>query len=75
MRRIGSRSLSEFPLGVVRIECERRGRAGSDRHGGGLVVRFGTDIALPDLFMAPTTCDRRKDFTNPCAARFTDLAA
>ena len=26
-RRIGSRSLSEFPLDVVRIECERCGRS------------------------------------------------
>ena len=30
-RSIGSRSLGEFPLDVVRIECERCGRAGSYR--------------------------------------------
>jgi hypothetical protein len=28
MNRTGSRSLGEFPFDVVRIECERCGRAG-----------------------------------------------
>jgi hypothetical protein len=32
-------------------------------------------FALPDLLMALAACDRRKNFTNPCGARFTDLAA
>jgi hypothetical protein len=40
MRRIGSHSLAEFPLPVVRIDCERCGRAGSYRLDG-LVARFG----------------------------------
>ena len=43
--------LGEFPLNVVRIECERCGRAGSYRHDG-LVAQFGADIALPDLLVA-----------------------
>jgi len=38
-------------LDVVRIECERCGRAGSYRRDG-LVARFGADIALPDLLLA-----------------------
>jgi L-alanine-DL-glutamate epimerase-like enolase superfamily enzyme len=50
-RRIGSRLLREFPLDVVRIECERCGRAGSYRRDG-LMARFGPDIALPDLLAA-----------------------
>jgi hypothetical protein len=56
--RNGSRSLGEFPLDVVRIECERCGRAGSYRRDG-LMARLGADIALPDLLVAlaepPTT--------------------
>jgi hypothetical protein len=48
--RIGSHSLREFPLDVVRINCERCGRAGSYRRDG-LMVRFGADIALPDLLV------------------------
>jgi hypothetical protein len=33
------------------------------------------DIALPDLHMALAQCERRRDFSKPCGARFTDLAA
>jgi hypothetical protein len=51
MRRIGSRSLGEFPFDVVRIECERCGRASRYRRDG-LMARFGADIALPDLLLA-----------------------
>ena len=72
MRR-GSRSLGEFPLNVVRIDCPRCDRAGSYRLDG-LLARFGADAALPDLLLALASCERRKDFSKPCGARFTDLA-
>jgi hypothetical protein len=39
VRRVGSRSLGEFPLDVVRVGCDRCGRAGSYRRDG-LVARF-----------------------------------
>ena len=58
---------------VVRIDCPRCDRAGSYRRDS-LMVRFGADIALPDLLLALASCDRRKDFSRPCGARFTDLA-
>jgi len=61
----GSRSLGEFPLDVVRIDCQRCGRAGSYRRDG-LVARFGADIALPDLLVALASCERRADFSKPC---------
>jgi hypothetical protein len=73
VRRIGSHSLGEFPLPMVRIDCPRCERAGSYRLDG-LLVRFGADAALPDVLMALAECDRRKDFSRPCGARFTDLA-
>jgi hypothetical protein len=72
-RRIGSLSLGEFHLDVVRIECPRCDQAGSYRRDG-LVERFGEDIALPDLLLALASCERRADFSRPCGARFTDLA-
>jgi len=72
--RIGSHSLGEFPLAVVRIDCPRCNRAGSYR-GDGLLARFGADAALPDVLMALVECERRKDFSRPCGARFTDLAS
>jgi len=73
-RRIGSHSLSEFPLDVVRIDCERYGRTGSYRRDG-LVARFGVDIARPDLLVALAQCEHRADFSKPRGARFTDLAS
>ena len=73
MRRIGSHSLGEFPLPVVRIDCPRCDRAGSYSRDG-LLARFGADAALPDVLMALAACERRKDFSKPCGARFTDLA-
>ena len=70
MRRIGSHSLDEFPLAVVRIDCERCGRAG--RYGRDrLIERFGADAALPDVLLALASCERRADFSRPCGARFT----
>jgi len=72
--RSGSRSLGEFPLDVVRIDCERCGRAERYRKDG-LVARFGADIALPDLLMELAQCERRADFSKPCGARYTDLAS
>jgi len=73
-RRVGSHSLVEFPLDVVRIECERCGRAGSYRRDG-LMARFGPDIAPHDLLVALSSCERRADFSKPCGARYTDLTA
>ena len=72
-RRIGSHSLGEFPLDVVRIECQRCGRAGSYRREG-LLARFGADIALPDLLVALSSCKSRADFSKSCGARFTASA-
>jgi hypothetical protein len=72
-RRIGSRSLSEFPLDVVRINCERCGRDG--RYAlAGLIERFGADAAVPDVLMELAACERRKNFGDPCGARFPDLS-
>ena len=73
MRRIGSHMLGEFSFDIVRIECERCGRAGSYGRAG-LIERFGADAALPDVLMDLAACPRRKDFSAPCGARFTDLA-
>ena len=43
-------------MDVVRIDCERCGRAGRYRHDG-LMARFGPDCALP--IMEPAQCERR----------------
>jgi hypothetical protein len=40
-----------------------------------LAGRFGADIILLDLLVDLASWDRRRDFTRPMRARFTDLAA
>ncbi len=35
----------------------------------------GADAALPDVLLDLAACERRADFSRPCGARFTDLAA
>jgi hypothetical protein len=40
-----------------------------------VIERFGADAALPDVLMDLAACERRKDFSAPCGARFTDLAS
>jgi hypothetical protein len=70
--RISSCSLSEFPLSVVRLNCERRGRGGRAKTAWWRGSR--ADIALPDLLVAVASCERRRDLSGPCGARFTDLA-
>ena len=72
--RLGSHSLGQFPLPVVRIDCPRCERAGSYRRDR-LLARFGADTALPDVLMALASCERRPDFSRPCGARFANLAA
>jgi hypothetical protein len=71
---VGSRSLGEFPVDVLRVDCERCDRARSYRRDG-LMARFGQQITLPDLLLALAKCDRRTDFSKPCGARFTDLTS
>ena len=71
--RIGSWSLGEFPLDVVRIECPCSGRAGSYRRDG-LLARFGADIALPDLSWQHASAGMTSLGHAAGGARFTDLA-
>jgi hypothetical protein len=33
------------------------------------------DIVLPDLLVPLASCERRRDFSRPCGARFTDLTS
>ena len=50
--RVGSRSLGEFPVDVVRIECERCGRAGSYRRDGVMAAVWGPTSPCPICFYA-----------------------
>jgi hypothetical protein len=59
--------------GPIRIDCEPLRSSGRYRLAG-LIERFGADAAGPDVLMELGACERRKDFSQPCGARFTDLA-
>jgi hypothetical protein len=48
-----------------RVEAHRRD---------GLITRCGPYAALTDVLMALASCERRRDFSQSCGARFTDLA-
>jgi hypothetical protein len=51
-------------------------RAAAGRYAlSGLIERFGPSAALPDVLTDLAACARRHDFSAPCGARFTDLAA
>jgi hypothetical protein len=39
----------------------------------GLLARFGSNFALPDVLMALATCDRRRDFSQPSGAEVHGL--
>ncbi len=44
----GSLTLLDYPGDMVRVACDKCGRAGQYRKAN-LIARFGADIALPDL--------------------------
>ncbi len=54
----GSLTLGDHPEPVVRIACERCGRAGRYRLEG-LAERFGADAVLPNVLLALASCERR----------------
>ena len=53
----GSLQLSEFPGEIVRLSCEKCGRAGQYRKQK-LIERYGADMRLPDLREEMVKCRR-----------------
>jgi hypothetical protein len=71
MPRSGADVVSDLPRGrLCRIACARCGRAGAYRPET-LAARFG-DMALPDVLIALTVCERRGDYSRPCGAGYTE---
>ena len=68
----GSLLLSEYPAEVVRLSCEKCGRAGQYRKQT-LIERYGADIRLPDLREEIANCERRGQMHDTCMARYVDL--
>lgn len=71
MPRSGAYVVSDLPRDrLCRIACERCGRSGAYRRET-LAARFG-DMALPDVLIALTACERRGDFSRPCGAGYVE---
>src|SRR5690348_16142942 len=71
MPRSGAYVVSDLPRNrLCRIACARCGRAGAYRREP-LAARFG-DIALPDVLITLTGCERRGDYSVPCGTGHVD---
>jgi hypothetical protein len=74
MPRSGAYVVSDLPRDrLCRIACARCGRTGAYRRET-LAARFG-DMALPDVLIALTACERRGDYSRPCGAGYAALGA
>jgi hypothetical protein len=68
----GSLSISDFPLDMVELACDkcrRRGRLSKAK----LVEEYGPDVALPDLRTLVARCDRAGSVSDPCGAFYVAL--
>jgi hypothetical protein len=68
----GSLTLRDYPGDVVRLACEKCGRRGQYWKQS-LLVRFGVDIALPDLRVEIAQCERQDSMQDPCGVHFIGL--
>lgn len=64
--------LREYPGAVVRLCCEKCGRAGQYRKQN-LIQRYGADIRLPDLREEIAECERRGKMHDSCMVHYVDL--
>ena len=70
----GSLTLADHPGDIVRLACERCGRAGRYRKAT-LIERYGADVRLPDLRDEIAKRERHGMMHNACGARYLDLTA
>ena len=68
----GSLLLREYPAELVRLSCEKCGRAGQYPKQN-LIARYGADIRLPDLRWEISQCSRRGLMHDACMVRYVDL--
>ena len=67
-----SLQLREYPAPIVRLSCEKCGRAGQYRKQN-LIERFGADIRFPDLRWEISQCERHGQMHDACMVRYVDL--
>jgi hypothetical protein len=69
----GSFTLSQFPLGIVELACEKCGRRGRLSKAK-LIEAYGADVALPDLRTMIARCGRATSMSDPCGVYYVVLA-
>ena len=68
----GSLRLQEYPAPIVRLSCEKCGRAGQYQKRN-LIERYGAAIRLPDLRQEISQCERHGMMHDACMVRYVDL--
>ena len=70
----GSLSLAEYPAAMVRLKCEKCGRAGQYRKAT-LIKEYSAEIPLPELlrFVAGDCPKMMVRGNDPCGVRHQDL--
>jgi hypothetical protein len=68
----GSLTLHRYPGDVVRLACEKCGRAGPYPKAK-LVERFGAETQLPDLRHEIAACERRGKMHDECRVHYIGL--
>jgi hypothetical protein len=68
----GSLQLHEYPTDLVRLSCEKCGRAGQYRKSN-LIAHYGADIRLPDLREMISLCERHGQMHDACMVHYIDL--
>jgi len=68
----GSLRLHEYPAEIVRLSCEKCGRAGQYRKQN-LIERYGADVRLPDLRQQIAQCERRGQMLDMCMVHYLGL--
>jgi hypothetical protein len=66
--------LNAYPDALVKLACDRCGRAGQYRKGN-LIVKYGAAMPLPDLLREIAKCPRAGQYANGCGVRYANLAA
>jgi len=68
----GSLQFREYPGAMVRLSCEKSGRAGQYRKQN-LIERYGADARLPDIRVQITKCSSHGQWHDGCMVRYIDL--
>ena len=73
MTRYTAQALQDYPHDLVRVACDRCGRAGQYRRDN-LIVEYGGDVTMPDLRHLIAKCPRRLNMSDPCGVYYVDRA-